>query len=135
MPLVPAVMRSQIAQIITQCGRTVQHQRHDPGAYSATKDYQNPTADSLLINETVTAAWIPKGARLVIEYYGILSPDDISILTASTIDLKSADLLVTDYNTSNEKVFKVNNTTPIEFLGTFLGTISICKLLTGRRVT
>lgn len=128
-------MASQIVRIISQCGRSVQHQRHTGAVYDALKTYQNPTSDTITINEAITVAWVPAGSKLIVQYFGLVSPDDIGVLTASTIDLKGEDLLVVDYTLSTEKVYKVLNVTQIEYQGTKLGTVAVIKLIQGRRVS
>jgi hypothetical protein len=135
MPLVPGVMQLQINNILSQSGRSLQHQRHTGAVYDAAKTYQNPTADVITINESITVAWVPAGSKLIVQYFGVVSPDDIGVLTASTIDLKGEDLLVVDYTLATEKVYKVLNVTQIEYQGTKLGTVAVIKLIPGRRVS
>ena len=135
MPLVPTVMQLQVNNILSQAGRILQHQRHTGAVYDAAKTYQNPTADTITINEAITVAFVPSGSKLMIQYFGVISPDDVGMLVASSVDLQTEDLIIANYTLATEKVYKVLNTTTIEYQGTKVATVAVLKYLQGRRVS
>lgn len=128
------VMADDVRHILLEIGRTVRQWRVTK-AYDAAKTYQNPTSEIVSLNRDLTALFMRGDNPLVIQYYGVLSPEEVAILVDRDADLQVQDILATAYNTVNEKVYIVQKTTEMAFKDYTTGWLASAKEIPGRRIT
>jgi hypothetical protein len=111
-----SIVGTDILNIVTELGASVRHLRPTPGTYDGSKTYQSLTELTYTIDEYVSAVWSLQDSALVLSEWGLIKPDSISILVASTVDVIEDDLIV-----YNNKLYAVVHTKEIAIQGTIVG--------------